>query len=344
MALTFDQITAITRKYYMPKFPQLIFDQNLVQKRLAAKGTKPSSGESIQQPVMWQASKGGSYGPYDTFDVSAEDQVTAANYNWKYYEVPITISRDEILKNQGAEGVRKLLGAKMKLAAMKMSDNLATDMFALRTTGSDSAEYIQSLDNVCDGLSSGSMVLLTGTSGETLGGINKETYTWWAGNTYSGGGDGNGPVYRRLNEAFFTVADGNIQPTILVMHNNSFASYMSGEQGANTGSTAGQRYMNQSELDAGFLTASFNGKTVVADLHVSDDGTTTEADNRVYFLNEDFLDFVTHRDENNRLEPFAKPVDQAVGVAHIMWAGELTCSDPSRQLILYNFDSTAIVY
>lgn len=337
MALTYDQVTAITRKFYMPKFPQLVFDQNLVQKRLAAKGTKPSSGESIQQPVMYQATKGGSYAPYDTFDVSAEDQVTAANFNWKYYEVPITLSRDEILKNKGPEGVKKLMDAKMKLAAMKMSDNLATDMFTLRTTGSDSEEYIQSLENVVDGLSAGSMVKLTGTNGETFGGINKETYTWWAGNSYDGGGNGNGPVYQRLNEAFFSVADGNIQPTLLVMHNNSFGSYMSEQAGQ-------QRYMKQSELDAGFLTAMFNGKTVVADLHVSDDGTTTEESNRVYFLNEDFLDFVVHRDENNRLEPFAKPIDQAVGVAHIMFAGELTCSDPSRQLMLKNFDSLAIVY
>jgi hypothetical protein len=133
MALTFDQITAITNKYYMPKFPQLVFNQNLVQKRLAAKGTKPSSGESIKQPVMHAMGKGGFFNPYDTFDISAEDQLTAADFNWKYCEVPITISRDEILKNKGPEGVKKLLDAKMKLAAMKMGDILASAMFNIAT-------------------------------------------------------------------------------------------------------------------------------------------------------------------------------------------------------------------
>lgn len=326
MALTYDQVTAITRKFYMPKFPQLVFDQNLVQKRLAAKGTKPSSGESIQQPVMYQASKGGSYSPYDTFDVSAEDQVTAANFNWKYYEVPITLSRDEILKNQGPEGVKKLMDAKMKLAAMKMSDNLAVDMFALRTASSDSAEYIQSIENVCNDAADAL------SSGATFGGIDKSVYTWFAGKTYNGNG---GVAYSELNLPFFQVSDGNIQPTLIVMHNNSFATYMRDQQGQ-------QRYMKQSELDSGFLTAMFNGKTVVADLHVSDAGETTEASNRIYMLNEDFLDFVIHRDENNRFEPFAKPVDQAVGVAHIMFAGELTCSDPSRQMAVHDFSSLAV--
>lgn len=328
-ALTFDDITAITRKYYMPKFPQLAFDQNLVQKRLAAKGTKPSSGESIQQPVMYQNNKGGAYNPYDTFDISAEQQVTGANFNWKYYEVPITISRDELLKNKGPEGVKKLLDAKMKMAAMRIGDLLATDMFALRTASQDSAKEISSLENLCNDAANSL------GSGVTYGGIEKDTYTWWAGKCTDGGGTGGYLLYGTLNGPFYDISDGNIQPDLLVMHNNGMASFLTLNQDQ-------QRYYKQSEMDAGFLTASFNGKTVVADLHVSDAGTTTEASNRVYYLNTDFIDFVTHADENNRLEPFAKPVDQAVGVAHIMFAGELTSSDCSRSGALENFDSLKV--
>jgi hypothetical protein len=332
LALDWDDVTAITRKYYMPKFEQAAFDQNLVQKRLHAKGSKPQSGYDIQQPIMYQATKGGFYSPYDTFDVSAEQQITAAVYHWKYLEVPITISRDEILKNKGPEGVKKLMDAKMKLAQMKASDDLATAMFAITTTGTDSSEDIHCLDTFCgDGTNPS-----TSASG-TVGGIAQGTYTWWKGNPFSAGGDGHGPVYQRLSLCFMGIADGNIQPDLIVMHNNAFHSYMSSQQSQ-------QQYYKQNEMDAGFLTASLNGKTVVADLHVSDAGTTTEASNRVYFLNTDFLDFVTHADENMRLEPFAKPVDQAVGVAHIMWAGELTSSANHRHGVLYNVDTLDLTY
>lgn len=335
MALTYDDITAITRKYYMPKFPQVVFDQNLVQKRLAAKGTKPSSGESIQQPVMYQNNKGGAYAPYDTFDVSAEQQVTAANFNWKYYEFPITISRDELLKNKGPEGVKKLLDAKMKLAAMKSGDELATDMFEVVTSpGLDSSTKLNSLENMLED-NSGTLVSDggSGITGTTYGGIDKSTYTWWSGNVTTAA-SGDGVNYSDLCAPFYEICDGNIQPNLVVMHNSSFSSYMKGEQ-------AQQRYMKQSEMDAGFLTAMFNGKQVVADLHVQDSAAHATT-NRLYFLNTDFIDFVTHSDENNRLEPFAKPVDQAVGIAHIMWAGELTSCDPSRSGVLADFDSSIV--
>jgi len=335
MALTFDQITAITNKYYMPKFPQLVFDQNLLQKKLAAKGTKPSSGESIQQPVMYQMGKGGAYDPFDQFDISAEDQITAANFNWKYYEVPITISRDELLKNQGPEGVKKLLDAKMKLAGLKMGDLLATDMFeVISSPGQDSTTKLNSLEMMLE-TSAGLLASDggSGISGVTYGGIDKLAYPWWSGNVTTAA-SGDGVNYSDMCEPFFEICDGNIQPDMIVMHNTSFGSYMKGEQ-------AQQRYMKQSELDAGFLTATFNGKMVVADLHVQDSAAHATT-NRIYMLNTDFIDFVTHKDENNRLEPFAKPVDQAVGIAHIMWAGELTCCDPSRSGVIADFDSSIV--
>jgi hypothetical protein len=330
MALTFDQITAITNKYYMPKFPQLVFDQNLVQKRLAAKGTKPSSGESIKQPIMYQMGKGAFFNPFDTFDISAEDQITAADFNWKYAEVPVTISRDEILKNKGPEGVKKLLDAKMKLAAMKMGEILSDSIFAIgASAGTDSSAATHCFDSICEDAAGN----LSATS-QTFGGIDKSdaSYSWWAGKTIDQGGAAVGINYIDMCTFFYQIADGSIQPDLICMHNNSFATYMKDQQDQ-------QRYLKQSELDAGFLTASFQGRTLVADLHVSDAGTTTEASNRVYMLNTDFIDFVTHADENNRLEPFAKPVDQAVGVAHIMWAGELTSSDCGRNGAMHNFDS-----
>lgn len=328
--LTYDQITAITRKHWMPKFPQWVFDQNFLQKRLAAKGTKPDSGTQIIQPGIYQVSKGGAYSPYDTFDQSAEDQITAAVFNWKYYQVPITISRDELLKNTGKEGVRKLLDAKMKAAAMKMSDLLATDTLATSagTYGTDSSEILNCLDNA---INNGADDLGTGF---TYGGITKaaSTYTWWFGTAYDGGGTGYGPTSVGIQTMWFRIADGDIQPTLILSHNNTLSTYVGIQQGL-------QRYMKESTMAAGFLAYEFNGRPWAADLHVADDGTTTEATNRMYFLNENFLDFVVHRDENNRLEPFAKPIDQAVITARIMFAGELTCSDPSRQGCIYNFDS-----
>ncbi len=335
MALTFDQITAITNKYYMPKFPELVFRQNYLLKRLWGKGTRPSSGETIKQPLMYQITKGGAYRPYDTFDISAEDQVTAADFTWKYYEVPVTISRDEILKNDGPEGIRKLMDAKMRLAREQMSQLLANDLY-LRTNG-DSSAGINSLDNLLeDAVAAGTLTAQGGTTGVVAGGINKLQNTWWAGKNRSLGGNGVPVTYKLLNLAWFDVVDGNIKPTLMVGHNKAVQQYMSSQQ-------AFQRYLKQDDMTAGFVSVEFNGIPFVADLNIPDTGTTTETLNRIYMLNEEYLDLVTHSKENMRLRPFAEPIDQNVSVAHIFWAGNATVSYPGRNMVVYNFDTDAAV-
>lgn len=323
MALTYDQITAIVDELYLPKFPQLFADRNLLQKRLHAKGTKAQGGERIKQHVMYQNSKGGFYSDYDTFDVSAEDQITAAYWTWRYLEVPITLSRADVLRNSGPTAVKSLMDAKMKGAAMRASQLLATSMFS---AGNDSStDNINGLDNMCensDGLM-GTTADAGYTGGRVYGGIDKATYTWWGGNVIDGAQSG--VDHALLTSAEVLCMDGDVRPTIWMMGPNGFSEYLVEQQ-------AQQRYMNQSEMDAGFVTAMFNGVTVAQDRYCPD--TQTSDTSRVYGLNEDFIDLVTHADENMRLEPFAKPVDQAVIVAHIMWAGNLTSSDPSRHVVI----------
>jgi hypothetical protein len=320
MALTYDQITAITNELYLPMFPQLFADRNILQKRLHAKGTKPQGGEQIKQHVFYQQSKGGFYAEYDTFDISAEDQITAAFWPWKYLEVPITLSRADVLRNAGAPAVKSLMDAKMKGAAIRASQLLATSMFSL--TGVDSSLGLNSLDNMC---TTNSEQLSTGTA--VYGGIDRSTpYTWWDGNTLDPGDID--IDYAVLSDAEALVLDGDIRPTIWMLGPNSFNSYMKAEQ-------ADQRYMKQSDMDTGFVTAQFNGRVIAQDRYVSDPATGTSA-SRAYGLNEEFLDMVTHANENMRLEPFAKPVDQAVIVGHIMWAGNLVSCDPSRHVVIHD--------
>jgi len=310
----------------MPKFPQLCFDANPLLMKLWKGGSKVQSGRTITQPVMYQYTKGGSYSPYDTHDVSAEDQITAAEWYWKYYEWPITVSRDEILKNDGPDGVKSLLDAKVKLARMAATDKLATDLLAITSCGNDTSEGLNSLENM---ISDGTYPTDVATN---FGSISKDSYSWWRGKVYSPGGATYGPVYANLNKAWFTVADGNVLPDFMVGHNNSVNSFMNSQQ-------AYQRYIKVDTLASGFLAVEFNGVPFFADLHVSDAGTTTEASNRIYFINSEFTDLVSHAKENMRFKPFATPVDQNVDVGHIYWAGELISSDPSRSLTFYNFDS-----
>ena len=330
MALTFDEINAITNALYLPKFPQLVFDRNIIMNRLWKKGSKPSSGEFIKQPVMYKATKGGAYSPYEVFDVSAEDQITAARFDWKYYEVPITLSRDDILKNDGPEGVKKLMDAKMKLAGMKMSDDIATDLWD--GTTSDSSKNITSIALMCDDNAG----TLTSGNGAQYGNITRtdmlvgSRYTWDAKITSAGAADldYDGDFSGWMNTTYMSAVDGDIHPTIAIAHNDWLDRFWKDAR-------PDQRFLDKSMLAMGWVSMSFNGIPFVADLHLPA-YTATDANNRIYFLNEEFLDFVSHSKENMRFEPFAKPIDQNVSVAHVYWAGNMTTSACHRHAVLYN--------
>ena len=325
MALTFDQISAITDAYYMPKFPELVFDKNIIMSRLWRKGSKISSGEFFKQPVMYQATKGGAYSPYEVFDVSAEDQVTAARFDLKYYEVPITVSRDEILKNDGPEGVKKLMDAKMKLAGMRMSDLIATDLWSITST--DSSKEISSIPHMVDDASH------TLTASATYGGIDRSTYSWWQGTLTDHGGGAitalSSELSPAMSTAWFDIADGDEHPTLIVADPAFLDAYWKDAR-------PDKRFLDEKMLSMGWTAMQFNGIPFVGDRHCPS-YSATPALNAIYFLDEDYMDFASHSKENMRLEPFAKPIDQNVSVAHIYYAGNMTCSYPARSGALHNF-------
>lgn len=341
MALTFDEISAITNALYLPKFPQLVFNRNVVMSRLWKKGSKPSSGEFIKQPVMYKATKGGAYSPYEVFDVSAEDQITAARFDWKYYEVPITVSRDDILKNDGPEGVKKLMDAKMKLAGMKMSDDIATDLWDKTT--SDSSKQITSIALMCDDHDA----TLT-TSGATYGHLLRTdmeigTRAMWDAKLvdFKTDVDGTdeaidytaGQLTIAMNRLWMKIADGDIHATICLAHNDWLDRFWMDAR-------PDKRFLDSKMLEMGWTAMQFNGVPFVADTHCPARNEVAD-NNRIFMLNEEFLDFVSHSKENMRFDPFAKPIDQNVSVAHIFWAGNMTTSACHRHGVLWNMDDNA---
>ena len=53
MALTYDQITAITKKKFIPKMVDNIFDSNPFLRRLRAKSPMIDGGERIMVPLNY---------------------------------------------------------------------------------------------------------------------------------------------------------------------------------------------------------------------------------------------------------------------------------------------------
>ena len=86
MALTYDQITAVTQRKYIPKLVDNIFDSDPLLKRAKEKGwyTPIDGGTSIFQPLMYaQSTAAGSYAPTATLSTTDNDQFTSARHIWR---------------------------------------------------------------------------------------------------------------------------------------------------------------------------------------------------------------------------------------------------------------------
>lgn len=294
MALTYDQISAITQKKYIPKMVDNIFDSNPLLQRAKKKWyTKCNGGTSIMQPLNYATvTASGWYQGSETLSTTDNDVMTAAEYNWKQIYANITISRIDELKNSGDAQILNFVKQKTQIAEKTIMDTMGT---ALYNSGTDSKAI-------------GGLRLIVNTT-STVGGISQSSYSWWQGQVDS--------TTATLTIAAMQSRDnvctiGNDGPTVIPTTRAIYNSYYGLLQPQ-------QRFMDSETAKGGFSSLMFNGKPVIVDSHVPA--------NYMFFLNEDYLHLYYHPDEDFRFEPFAKPVFQNVKVAKIYWAGALGSSN-----------------
>ncbi len=92
--------------------------------------TDNSGGSKIVIPLMYGMNDTAkSYNGYDVIDVTPQDGMSAAEYEWKQYAVGITISGREEFQNSGEGRLINLLESKIKQAEMSLIDKFAAHMF-----------------------------------------------------------------------------------------------------------------------------------------------------------------------------------------------------------------------
>lgn len=301
MALSYDQISAITQKKIVPKMVDNIFDSNPLLQRARKKFyEKVDGGTSILQPLNYaQISAGGWYSGADTLSTTDNDVFTSAEYSWKQIYKNITISRIDELKNSGDSAILKFVKQKVQIAEKSIEDDMGTGLYNAGTT-----------TNAIGGLR-----LILSTS-NTVGGISQSTYSWWQAQVDS--------TTTTLTMAAMQSRDqactiGNDGPTVVMTTRSLYNSYYALLQPQ-------QRFMDSETAKGGFSSLMFNGKPVIVDSHAPA--------SHMFFLNENYLALYYHPEENFRFEPFQKPVNQNVKVAKIYWAGAFGTSNARMQGLL----------
>ena len=299
MALSYDQISAITKRYFVPKFYDNVFDVSPLLKRIKGKSyQKIGGGTSIIVPLEYAAN--GSVGWYageETLDTADTDIGTAAEYQWKQLYVNISVKGIDELKNGGDAQVIDFVKVKVKNAEKTMEDYLGTGLYQ---TSSANPKSIIGLRAYAASTSS------------TVGGISQTDYSWWRPQVDTTTTTLTIAAMRNRVQA---VSINNDSCSVIATTDSLYSSFYGLLQPQ-------QRFQDEQTAKAGFSSLMFEGKPVLADAYCPAQ--------HMLFLNEEYLMFKVHKDRDMKFEPFMKPINQDVKSAKILWAGAF-CSANGRQ-------------
>lgn len=299
MALTYDQISAITQKKFIPKLYDNVFNSNpLLQRHRKRSYELVDGGTSIMIPLNYAVPTAtGWFAGADTLNINDNDQISAAEYAWKQLYTNITILRSDELKNAGDEQMISLVKSKVKIAEKNMEDQLGTGIFSNATN----AKSIVGLQQIV-------------SASNTIGGISQSANSWWQ------AGSVDSTTTTLSMAAVQTVWNlctiGSWSPTVAICTRSIFNSYYALLQPQ-------QRFQDSSSAEGGFQSLMFNGLPVLPDSHAPASA--------LYLLNEDYMHLFAHKEEDMRFEPFAKPVNQNVKIAKIYWMGAYGTSNTRLQ-------------
>ena len=300
---SFDSLLSTTLANYRDQMTDNIFTARPLTNYLMDKGRirMLDGGTKIVEPLVYGLNGTvGSYSGYDTISLTAQEGMSAAEYEWKQYAASIAISGIEEAKNNGEAAIINLLEAKIMQAEESMREGF-NQMFFADGTGNSGKDWL-GLAAIVD-------------SAGTVGGINRAT----AGNefwqSYEEGTAG-ALSLADMATAYNSVSVGNDHPDMVLTTQTLFEKYESLLQPQ-------LRYTDAKTADAGFQNLLFKSAPVTYDVHCQA--------GVMYFLNSKYLTLVGHSGKWFEQTDFVRPENLDARYALIMCYGNLTCRNAAKQ-------------
>ena len=253
-------------------------------------------GDKVLVPLNYaKTTASGWYQGSETLDTTDNEEITSAEFDWKQLYANISVTRRDELRNMGDAAIINFVKSKVEIAEKTIRDKLSTGLY---NTGTD-AKQIQGLR-------------LALSTSSTYGGIDQSTYSWWQANVDS---TTTTLTLSAMQSMWGDCGEGTDYPNLIIGDQDMFDRY-------HALLTPQQRFAGEDEARGGFKSLLFNGAPVVVD--------ASAPSGDMMFLNMDYLDLYPHKDENFRLEPFVKPINQNVKVAKVFWMGVMAISNVRR--------------
>jgi hypothetical protein len=299
----FDAILSTTLQNYRPTLVDNIFTATVLLDHLNSKGrvVMEEGGTSIVEPLVYAANDtANSYSGYDAIDLTPQEGISAANYNWKQMAASIAISGIEEAQNRGTEAIIKLLNAKIMQTEESIKESL-NEMLYANSVGNGGKDF-QGLGFIID-------------ASNTVGGIDPTTNTWWQ--SYEEN-TAEALSTAKMATAYNTASRGSDVPDMIVTTQTLFEKYESLL-------TAQVRYQDVTKANSGFQNLMFKQTPVVFDVSC--------LSGNMFFMNSKYLKLTGMNGHWFNTTEFQKGTVAGVDARYalILSFGELTCSNRARQ-------------
>ena len=303
----FNSLLSTTLQNYQPTLVDNIFKDLVLLNHLNERGRVrvEEGGTQIVEPLMYAVNDTVStYSGYDAIDLTPQEGISAAEYDWKQMAASIAISGIEEAKNRGTEAIIKLLNAKIMQAEMSLKSTLNEQLYGSASAGTD----FNGLGNI------------VATQNNTVGGIDSTTNTWW--NPTQATTMNATLALHNMADVYNRASKGSDVPDLIVTNTSLFEKYESLL-------TNNVRYQDVAKANAGFQNLMFKQTPLVFDLELAVD--TTDAP--MYFLNTKYLKLTGLNGYWFTTTDFMNGTVAGVDARYalVLAYGQLTCSNRQRQ-------------
>lgn len=256
------------------------------------------------------------YSGYDILNVQPSDVISAAEYEIKQVAGTISISGLEQLQNQGKNAVIDLLRGRFENLEDTLQNGISSDLYSSGTA--DGGKQIGGLQ-----------LLVADTPTNTVGGIDRNTWTFFRNISFDATTDGGAPASAAnmqdyMLRVWLQIVRGPDKPDVILADNNYYRFYRESL-------TAIQRISSDETAQAGFSNIMWESTPVVFDGGIGGNCPT----NHMYFLNSKYLKYRPVSNRNfDQIGGDRWSINQDATVNIVGWAGNMTMRGGKFQAVL----------
>ena len=306
------------------------------------KGTN-SGGDKYRVSLMYELGAADSYSSFGQIDVTPNDGITSAFFDWRQIAAAVSISGLEEFKNRGTERVFDLLKERTTQTVLGLEDlfdkGLLQGHASIDGTSTTTARTSQINGSYfCDPLP---LLVSYGGTG-TVGGIAAGTETWWKNQTADDSSSTFAGFLKALRNMYNLCSKGGGggagSPNLHMADQATYELYESALAALHQNTS----YVN---TDIPFQNVQFKGEPVIWDEYVIDaknaDTTPTGSDAGTwYMLNTNFLGVTYDNQHNFAAGDFVNPINQDEKTALVLWYGVHWVSNRRKQGVLAGITTT----